>query len=210
MSERLLAFVNSLVGRLKGGLGAVTIVTCALFGAISGSSSAAIAAIGSIMIPRMVREGYPPGHATALVACSYGSRTDDPALNSHDRLLRSPGGISVGAALSLDPSFRRPADGRLCRPELPVPAEGEDDHGRGAGADPRRGVRRGHHGHPGLLGASAARWRREIGVHSHPLRRDRRHKSRASGTSLRPARPCSTHGGGDQTSSRWTSMSCPP
>ena len=70
MSERLLAFVNSLVGRLKGGLGAVTIVTCALFGAISGSSSAAIAAIGSIMIPRMVREGYPPGHATALVACS--------------------------------------------------------------------------------------------------------------------------------------------
>ena len=70
MSERLLAFVNALVGRLKGGLGAVTIVTCALFGAISGSSSAAIAAIGSIMIPRMVREGYPPGHATALVACS--------------------------------------------------------------------------------------------------------------------------------------------
>ena len=70
MSDRLLAFVNALVGRLKGGLGAVTIVTCALFGAISGSSSAAIAAIGSIMIPRMVREGYPPGHATALVACS--------------------------------------------------------------------------------------------------------------------------------------------
>ncbi|WP_461538237.1 TRAP transporter large permease [Spongorhabdus nitratireducens] len=70
ISERLLNFVNSIVGRIKGGLGAVTVLTCALFGAISGSSSAAIAAVGQIMIPRMVREGYPEGHATALVACS--------------------------------------------------------------------------------------------------------------------------------------------
>lgn len=70
ISERLLNFVNAIVGRIKGGLGAVTVLTCALFGAISGSSSAAIAAVGQIMIPRMVREGYPEGHATALVACS--------------------------------------------------------------------------------------------------------------------------------------------
>lgn len=70
ISERLLDFVNSFVGRTKGGLGAVTVVTCALFGAISGSASAAIAAIGKIMVPRMIREGYPPGHATALVAVS--------------------------------------------------------------------------------------------------------------------------------------------
>ena len=55
ISDRLLNFVNAFVGRLKGGLGAVTIVTCALFGAISGSSSAAIAAIGQIMIPRMIK-----------------------------------------------------------------------------------------------------------------------------------------------------------
>lgn len=70
ISERLLNFVNSFVGRTKGGLGAVTVVTCALFGAISGSASAAIAAIGKIMVPRMIDEGYPPGHATALVAVS--------------------------------------------------------------------------------------------------------------------------------------------
>ncbi|MEM9631800.1 MAG: TRAP transporter large permease [Pseudomonadota bacterium] len=70
ISERLLNFVNSFVGRTKGGLGAVTVITCALFGAISGSASAAIAAIGKIMVPRMIREGYPPGHATALVAVS--------------------------------------------------------------------------------------------------------------------------------------------
>lgn len=70
ISEKLLNFVNSIVGRIKGGLGAVTVLTCALFGAISGSSSAAIAAVGQIMIPRMIKEGYPEGHATALVACS--------------------------------------------------------------------------------------------------------------------------------------------
>ncbi|SIQ73446.1 TRAP transporter, DctM subunit [Paracoccus thiocyanatus] len=70
ISDRLLNFVNSFVGRTKGGLGAVTVITCAIFGAISGSASAAIAAIGKIMVPRMIREGYPPGHATALVAVS--------------------------------------------------------------------------------------------------------------------------------------------
>lgn len=70
ISERLLDFVNSFVGRTKGGLGAVTVLTCAIFGAISGSASAAIAAIGKIMVPRMIKEGYPAGHATALVAVS--------------------------------------------------------------------------------------------------------------------------------------------
>jgi len=97
ISERLLDFVNSFVGRIKGGLGAVTVVTCALFGAISGSSSAAIAAIGQIMIPRMVREGYPEGHATALVACSSVLALLIPP--SIPMIVFSiTGGISVGAA----------------------------------------------------------------------------------------------------------------
>lgn len=97
ISERLLNFINSFVGRIKGGLGAVTVLTCALFGAISGSSSAAIAAVGQIMIPRMVREGYPPGHATALVACSSVLALLIPP--SIPMIVFSiAGGISVGAA----------------------------------------------------------------------------------------------------------------
>lgn len=97
ISERLLNFVNSLVGRIKGGLGAVTVLTCALFGAISGSSSAAIAAVGQIMIPRMIREGYPPGHATALVACSSVLALLIPP--SIPMIVFSiTGGLSVGAA----------------------------------------------------------------------------------------------------------------
>lgn len=97
ISERLLDFVNAFVGRIKGGLGAVTVITCALFGAISGSSSAAIAAIGQIMIPRMVKEGYPAGHATALVACSSVLALMIPP--SIPMIVFSiTGGISVGAA----------------------------------------------------------------------------------------------------------------
>ena len=70
IADRLIGFVNACVGRIKGGLGAVTVVSCAIFGAISGSGAAAIAAIGSIMIPRMVSEGYQREYATALVGCS--------------------------------------------------------------------------------------------------------------------------------------------
>ena len=97
ISDRLLNFVNAFVGRLKGGLGAVTVVTCALFGAISGSSSAAIAAIGQIMIPRMVKEGYPAGHATALVACSSVLALMIPP-SIPMIVFAVTGGISVGAA----------------------------------------------------------------------------------------------------------------
>lgn len=70
LSERLLDFVNAFVGRRRGGLGVVTVMACAIFGAISGSAAAAMAAIGKIMAPRMIREGYDPGYVTALIAVS--------------------------------------------------------------------------------------------------------------------------------------------
>jgi C4-dicarboxylate transporter, DctM subunit len=70
ISGRIVGFANSIVGRFRGGLGAVTIFSCAVFGAISGSSSAAVASIGMTMIPQMVNYGYQRAYATALVACS--------------------------------------------------------------------------------------------------------------------------------------------
>jgi C4-dicarboxylate transporter DctM subunit len=70
ISKRLIAFTQSFLGRVRGGLGMVCVVCCTIFGAISGSASAAIAAIGSVMIPEMVEQGYPRGYATGLVACS--------------------------------------------------------------------------------------------------------------------------------------------
>jgi len=70
ISDRLVAVVERVAGRVKGSLGAVTVVSCMVFGAISGSGAAAIAAIGSVMIPKMEEAGYGRGYATALVACS--------------------------------------------------------------------------------------------------------------------------------------------
>ena len=69
IASRLVAISDSILGRKKHGLGTVTIISCAIFGAISGTCSAAVASIGSIMIPRMLERGYPRGQATALVAC---------------------------------------------------------------------------------------------------------------------------------------------
>ncbi len=69
IATRLVAISDSILGRKKHGLGTVTIISCAIFGAISGTCSAAVASIGSIMIPRMLERGYPRGQATALVAC---------------------------------------------------------------------------------------------------------------------------------------------
>lgn len=73
LTNHLIGFVNSLVGNLKGGLGAAGAVASGVFGAISGSAGAAICAIGAIMIPRLVEdEGYPRGYATSLMTASAG------------------------------------------------------------------------------------------------------------------------------------------
>ena len=70
LATRLIAFVNAVVGYRHGGLGAVVVIACALFGSIAGSCSAALAAIGTIIVPQMEKSGYPLNYSTALVACS--------------------------------------------------------------------------------------------------------------------------------------------
>lgn len=70
IAEKLVAISDSLLGKTKSGLGTVSVVSSAVFGAIAGTSTAAVAAIGSIMIPRMVARGYPRGHATALISAA--------------------------------------------------------------------------------------------------------------------------------------------
>ncbi len=70
ISSRIVEFANAFVGRFKGGLGVVTILSSALFGAISGSSASAVATIGMTILPQMEKYGYRREYATALVACS--------------------------------------------------------------------------------------------------------------------------------------------
>ncbi len=66
----LLNFVNAFIGHVRGGLGVVASVSCAIIGAISGSGLTGIAAIGPLLIPEMEKGGYPREYATALVANS--------------------------------------------------------------------------------------------------------------------------------------------
>ncbi len=70
LSQRLVNFASSIVGTVTGGLGVVTVVACMFFAAISGSSPATVAAIGSMMIPSMIRRGYDPHFSGAITAAS--------------------------------------------------------------------------------------------------------------------------------------------
>lgn len=70
VSGRLVAVAKSLVGRGPGGLPATCVVTCLIFGAVSGSSVATTFAVGAILIPALVRQGYPAPFAAALQAAS--------------------------------------------------------------------------------------------------------------------------------------------
>ncbi len=66
IARRLIDFANVLVGRFRGGLALVNILTCMLFGSISGSSAAAVSSVGGFMIPLMNKRGYENNFNTAV------------------------------------------------------------------------------------------------------------------------------------------------
>ncbi len=70
ISKRLVEFAKSLVGGIQGGLAATCVLTCMIFAAVSGSSVATTFAIGAILIPTLIKHGYPVGYAAALQATS--------------------------------------------------------------------------------------------------------------------------------------------
>ena len=69
-TRRLIDFANVLVGRIPGGLAHTNIVASMFFGGISGSAVADAAAMGTILVPGMVRKGYEPGFSAAVTAAS--------------------------------------------------------------------------------------------------------------------------------------------
>ncbi|MGL5445778.1 MAG: TRAP transporter large permease [Rhabdaerophilum sp.] len=68
IADRLIQFAAGLVGHLRGGLGQVNVITCTMFGGISGSAVADASAVGGIMIPQMVKRGYAPDYAVNVTA----------------------------------------------------------------------------------------------------------------------------------------------
>ena len=68
IGEKLIDLVDLFVGRIKGGLGVVGTISCAVFGSITGSACATLSCIGSIMFPRLEEAGYPRGIAAAVMS----------------------------------------------------------------------------------------------------------------------------------------------
>ncbi|MEZ5796671.1 MAG: TRAP transporter large permease subunit [Paracoccaceae bacterium] len=72
VARRMIRFATSMVGHWYGGMGLAAVLSCALFAAISGSSPATVMAVGSILIPAMVKQGYPPQFGVGTVATAGG------------------------------------------------------------------------------------------------------------------------------------------
>ncbi|MBN2860207.1 MAG: TRAP transporter large permease [Sphaerochaetaceae bacterium] len=72
LTKKLVSFAREFVGGSKGGLAVITVLTCSLFAAISGSGPATTAAIGTILVPAMIHEGYDKAFAGSVAACSGG------------------------------------------------------------------------------------------------------------------------------------------
>ena len=72
VATRIVNFATTLVGAMRGGLALSAVLSCAFFAALSGSSPATVVAIGSIMIPAMVKQGYPKAFSVGVIATSGG------------------------------------------------------------------------------------------------------------------------------------------
>jgi len=70
VARRMIAFASSLVGHWAGGLGLAGVMACALFAAVSGSSPATVVAIGSIILPAMIKQGFPARFGAGVITTS--------------------------------------------------------------------------------------------------------------------------------------------
>lgn len=97
LARRLIDFASSMVGRTKGGLSLVNTLTCMLFGAVSGSATAAISSVGAAMIPEMEKKGYPREFSVALTATASTTGLLIPPSNVMIVYALVASNVSVGA-----------------------------------------------------------------------------------------------------------------
>ena len=70
VAKRMITFASAMVGHWFGGLGLAGVLACALFAAVSGSSPATVVAIGSIVLPAMIKQGFPPRFGAGVITTS--------------------------------------------------------------------------------------------------------------------------------------------
>ncbi len=97
IARRLIEFAKCLVGMVPGGLAFVNVVSCTLFGAISGSAVAATSAVGGFMVPAMDEEKYPREFSAAVTATSATTGLLIPPSNILIVYAVASGGVSIAA-----------------------------------------------------------------------------------------------------------------
>ena len=97
IAKRLIECAMALVGALPGGLALVNVLSCMLFGAISGSAVAATSAIGSFMLPEMKKQGYDDAYSAAVTAAAATTGMLIPPSNIMIVYAIASGGVSIAA-----------------------------------------------------------------------------------------------------------------
>ena len=87
ISKRIIDLSYELFGWIPGSLGIVCVVSCMFFAALSGSSPATVAAIGGIMVPAMIDDGYPAGFSCSVAAAGGHQQCQD---RTHKRIQKIP------------------------------------------------------------------------------------------------------------------------
>src|SRR6266849_4632806 len=102
VARRMINFASSMVGHWAGGLGLAGVMACALFAAVSGSSPATVVAIGSIILPAMVRQGFPKRFGAGVIATSGALGILIPP-----SIVMVLFAVATGGSVALDPAGRR-------------------------------------------------------------------------------------------------------
>ena len=106
VAKRMINFARTMVGHWYGGLGLAGVMACALFAAVSGSSPATVAAIGSIILPAMVKQGFPKSFGAGVITTSGALGILIPpsivmviyAVSTSGMMLEGPNGEPVSSA----------------------------------------------------------------------------------------------------------------
>ncbi|MFC0242341.1 TRAP transporter large permease [Rhodopseudomonas telluris] len=102
VARRMINFATTMVGHWHGGLGLAGVMACALFAAVSGSSPATVIAIGSIMLPAMVKQGFPKRFGAGVITTSGALGILIPP-----SIVMVVYSVATGGSIALDPAGNR-------------------------------------------------------------------------------------------------------
>lgn len=102
VARRMINFATSMIGHWYGGLGLAGVAACALFAAVSGSSPATVVAIGSIILPAMVQQGFPKRFGAGVIATSGALGILIPP-----SIVMVIYAVATGGSVALDPEGKR-------------------------------------------------------------------------------------------------------